>query len=628
MAYEQYASNISQMRKDNPTQFTSDDDAISWGKKYYGWSEGTAAKPASQPTQAEAIQKQQQTPYAGQTGQALSTQIQKQQSSAPASGTSTSPVTGDGKINEANAPASSTPAPAASAPAPRPAPVPINHRDPAYANVNFDTLKPGDAVAGQPGATWTHTGQGWAIIPGGSVAPGQSPGGTPMPGTPPQGPAQWAGVNTALAGAGLPGRPANTQYTPGQLPQYTGGTWTAPAVSVYGGGAWTPQSADVYGGQGWAGGQTEVGSGQGWGGATLAGGPMSQYGGSTFSQYGNINQAPMEGATQAALMNAINGPGPVNPELLKAAAKDDSTAMMKQLGSQSADAMAARGLSGGGADAAAQSRIQEQGVSDLLKNYRGIEIDAATRNRDALMSALGMADQTMNSQVGRAGQQYQNVLAGQGLQAADTQAAINSRNAANQFDFNKSLAQAGISKDVWESGNTAAQQRIANQAQNLDFSKDAWTSGLAGQAQRNAQQLANQNLGYQGWQSGLAANQQQMTGQLANAGLSHQGWQSGLSAHDAALKSALAQEGLHSGAAGMNSGNFGDDTKSLLTKMGFDVDKYKADIGKEVGMAGVEADKFGSRMGVLPGLLGILEGARSNDQNTGINWAKILSGGF
>ncbi|HMN09312.1 MAG TPA: hypothetical protein PKC83_11050 [Gemmatimonadaceae bacterium] len=41
MAMANYSGQIGQMRKENPSQFATDEDAYSWGQKYYGWDSST-----------------------------------------------------------------------------------------------------------------------------------------------------------------------------------------------------------------------------------------------------------------------------------------------------------------------------------------------------------------------------------------------------------------------------------------------------------------------------------------------------------------------------------------------------------------------------------------------------------
>lgn len=140
-----------------------------------------------------------------------------------------------------------------------------------------------------------------------------------------------------------------------------------------------------------------------------------------FSQYGGPGpgNAQNELASQSLLAQLLQNPESLNPEVvaqMKEAQKDTNVSLADQLRQQTGNQFAARGLSGGGGQLGALNQIGEASMSDLLKSYRDIDIEAARTNTADRRAALDTANQSLTGATNRATSNYASRLAGQGAQ--------------------------------------------------------------------------------------------------------------------------------------------------------------------------------------------------------------------
>lgn len=373
--------------------------------------------------------------------------------------------------------------------------------DPAARTQFYAQLTQNQPVAGSPGMSWVHNGQGWTIAPSGSTTQAGQPGQTAQP-------------NPALMSpyGPYPGRPEATQYTPGQLPQYQFQDYNTSQFTQN-----APQSAIYQGGQ--------------------------------IGQFGGLDQSAQQSAENALLQQIMSGGGLSDQAVnqMKTAGKESALSMSDQLRQQNQQANAGRGF--GAATAQPQDlRLQQQAVSDIIGNNRGIDIAAAQQKFQDQLSALGASSALGGQRVSNATNLYNTGLQGQlaqqgvnqnaaassmagaqfGAQQQKAQADENQRGFSNQFmapQFNQTNALA--QQQLNQQGAANAQQNYStdlsafqnyqnmlNQQRQLDIQSQLGNAGIGVDQQRLAQQGGqfNQQLQLQWAQmmSGLLNNQQQL----------------------------------------------------------------------------------------------------------------------
>jgi hypothetical protein len=147
------------------------------------------------------------------------------------------------------------------------------------------------------------------------------------------------------------------------------------------------------------------------------------YQGTQFSQFASPDQAAVT-AQQNQLLSAILGnPETMNPQVLaqlKEKQKEAALLQEKQGGQLARQFAASRGMTNGAGLAGILSQLSGATGDQIIKSNRDLDLAALERNRADQLAALGMADSVMSGQMGRAGQAFQNTLAGQGAQAQDS----------------------------------------------------------------------------------------------------------------------------------------------------------------------------------------------------------------
>jgi hypothetical protein len=343
-----------------------------------GMNTGGPAASQTQQTQQTALQ----GAIAG-TGSGSTAPTQAPSAPAPASTpsasapptTGTSPVTGDGKINELNVPVQ------------QPAPAPI-------------AQAPGQTAWGEAiPQGWTEQDMiAWRQRYPSPDYTAYTSGVTTQQALQPSAPAPVAGNvgsagSTATVfrdGAGMPLRAGDTQYAPGTISQYTGG----------------------------------------------------------------IN-APVEAATQDALLRALAGGGGLPTELLKGQLRDDTLAMRDNELQEIQGSMAASGRTGGGFSDAMLGNARESALKSLLGGYRDIGIqDALSRNQFGLQ-AIGLGDQFLGNQQNRFQNDYKTHLSGQLAQEDLLQAGAKNSRDNYLADLQGFLGKYGADKSAESAGNVA-----------------------------------------------------------------------------------------------------------------------------------------------------------------------------
>lgn len=205
-----------------------------------------------------------------------------------------------------------------------------------------------------------------------------------------------------------------------------------------------------------------------------------------IDQYQNINQDQTQGMVMQALQQALSG-GSLSPEVvaqMQGQLKDQALTMQQGQDQQVRQSFANRGMAtGAGAMDALLAGNRQNTQSNLLNQYRDLNVAAAGQNRQDLLNALGAAESAMGGQVARGVQQFNTGLQGQLGQEGLNQSGIMSQNAAVQFELQKALEAEGLKQ-------AAAGLGLQGNAQNLQNKQ--FYAGLGQQANQFAQ-----TLGYQ-----------------------------------------------------------------------------------------------------------------------------------
>jgi len=234
---------------------------------------------------------------------------------------------------------------------------------------------------------------------------------------------------------------------------------------------------------GGGGGNASGGGGSAGGGTSYSGGqttytpapapppppPRQQIGAYTFkpiasagpmASYAAPQQAPQSDAQRALVARVLANPetlGADQTNAMKMASKESALGMADQLRGDSATQLASRGFdSGGGMAAAGRGQLDAALVDQLIRSNRDIDLTAAATNRADQLNALGVSDSLLNSEVGRATQNFQAALTGD--MAADDASfrrdSYNTDQEYNQYRDNRQmvlqewLADAGVHMDA------------------------------------------------------------------------------------------------------------------------------------------------------------------------------------
>jgi hypothetical protein len=255
------------------------------------------------------------------------------------------------------------------------------------------------------------------------------------------------------------------------------------------------------------------------------GAPLPSYQPDKFTQFANPDQSGIDNQS-SALMNAIlANPQTMNPGVvaqMKEAQKQEALAMQHQRmqGQQQHDV--ASGTLGSGYAQAAQGGFQNDAINAILQGNRGIDMQAASTNRQNELDALSASNAFQTGQMGRATQGYGATLQGQGAQAQANQFGVSSALQAaiageqmKQAQFDSQFRNTGLDFGVQQAN--AGEQYKAQQsgAQNAAF--DAANYFQANQQNENRRQF-NNTLGFNYNQLDQSDNQFLMDWLMRNGG--------------------------------------------------------------------------------------------------------------
>lgn len=229
--------------------------------------------------------------------------------------------------------------------------------------------------------------------------------------------------------------------------------------------------------------------------------PLPGYTPYNISQYSAPNQGAQSAQQQALMQTLLQNPQVLGPQQVAEMQQQQKQAIgaTQQAAVQQAQQSAAqRGTTFGGSLGATLQNISDQSQGNLSNAYSNIDINAALQNWQSKLQALGASDQTLNSQLSRATQNYQNTLAGQQAQAAQNLAGQQSQAQATQFALEQALGQA--------QANQFSQQLGVNQAQFGQNQQLAWAQFLNDMLMgRNSQGLSLAQLQLLNQTQGLGA---------------------------------------------------------------------------------------------------------------------------
>jgi hypothetical protein len=220
---------------------------------------------------------------------------------------------------------------------------------------------------------------------------------------------------------------------------------------------------------------------------------FSQYNGdpNSISQFQAPNQQGIDNQQQQMIQNMLSNPHTMNDQAVAALkAKQQETALAlqrSQLGNVDAGA-AARGVTGGGPQAAQQNQVRNQTGQNILSSYRDIDLAKLEQDRLDEVGALNSANQFQNSQMNRGVQGYNATLAGQTAREGVAVDAANSAQRAEGMRLGQDQANAN---EQWQK-----YQSLGNQ--------DAQNLGVWNQQNSNYFNLLDgnqrqQQIGLQGW---------------------------------------------------------------------------------------------------------------------------------
>jgi hypothetical protein len=233
------------------------------------------------------------------------------------------------------------------------------------------------------------------------------------------------------------------------------------------------------------------------------------YANQLFSQFSDPTNQQTQAQKQTLLQNLLANPQSLNQtwqDQMFEKQKDDANAFAQQMGLQNQQHFASSGRDMNSQFAQGQQQdVQNELMRQLLSGRRDIATQAALQNRQDELNALNMAEQVQSGDVNRAGNIYQNTLAGQQAKAQDAQFAA-------QFGLNKEQAISGNKRDNYNSYLAGKNLQGQENARGEQYRQSAF--GLSQQSLQNAKQSAlqewlAQNNSDLGWANyGLNADDQ------------------------------------------------------------------------------------------------------------------------
>lgn len=312
--------------------------------------------------------------------------------------------------------------------------------------------------------------------------------------------------------------------------------------------------------------------------------PFTQYQGNpnNISQFQGPQTQAIQGQEQALLSQMLANPYSMNAQnvaQLKEKQKETALALQQSGQAGNAEAMAARGMYGGGQQGAIDAQLRDQANKNILTGYRDIDLQKMTQDRQDLLDALGAADTSLNSASNRATSEYSQLLAGQQAREKVGLDAATSAQAAERLGLDRTTAQElanyNQAKSAQDLASLGLERDALGQKENqFAFSTEQQRYKDALQALGLEMDAAAFNAGenYKGYQSAAQNQQDAFTRELAGA-------TDRQAAADSALKlGGMLQSGWDSQQA--------RDLQAALGNRGLDIDQQK--IGSNEKIAGMD----------------------------------------
>lgn len=165
-----------------------------------------------------------------------------------------------------------------------------------------------------------------------------------------------------------------------------------------------------------------------------------------LTQYSSIDQGGMNDLQNQALKTALTTTS-LSPDVVNQmqAQLRDQAAVMQQGNEQAIrQGYATRGYEGGGLEGADIANLRNQTSSNLLDQFRNLNVNAAQQNYNDRLNALSGSEGVLGGQVNRNVSQFGATHQGQMDQEQLNQAQVQSQNAATQFALQRALEEEGM----------------------------------------------------------------------------------------------------------------------------------------------------------------------------------------
>lgn len=497
--------------------------------------------------------------------------------------------------------------------------------EPTERNKFYAGLNNGTPVQGMPGATWQHNGQGWTIVST-------------------EDPAKTAAMNAMS----MESTPAGMEYL-NAVKKYDPTQISVEIPEMYAG--YDPRQFDVdtpemfskylktnfsgiklpdeYEGYQKFIYNTKIPT-EGYKAGDLGTDPFTSYvfNPENITQFESPDQSMLEGKLNNLMSFLFENPTSMSDKTvaqMREKQKEASMALQENQLAQNAETAAARGIFGGGGQAAQDAAIRSNMNKDLLTGYRDIDLKKAEMDFKDRTAVAELGDAIMSGQMDRATKAYNALLAGQKEREAGLFNEATSKHEAEKSALTRAiegeklkvaedtsaqnLAELGLSKEELE----AAENKNAFDAKSTMFKDFLAKSGLqkeildseAGEAYREYTSgkdifdagmdkaelafnvsKANADEGYRGWLS----NASQYKDALAALGIDIDVAKTNISENQF---SAANDMQLGTAKAGLAESDATRALQKYLAEKGFDIDEKKIQSNYDIANMGNQTDLYG-----------------------------------
>lgn len=150
------------------------------------------------------------------------------------------------------------------------------------------------------------------------------------------------------------------------------------------------------------------------------------YGGTQMAQFAGPDQSALSAGQQALGQRILASPETLSPTVvgqLKEQQKEAELLAQQQILQALKQNAAARGVTNGATLGGREADVMGDSLGRIISGNRDIDIAAAQTNRQDQLQALSAIEGLLSGQLGRASTGFQNTLAGQSAQAADSRTA-------------------------------------------------------------------------------------------------------------------------------------------------------------------------------------------------------------